>query len=315
MAIRGGPGRASRQGVRSGAAGGVARQGPRQFWRRPVNLWHESFYACVAERAPPGFDILTEVSLSRQPRRVDLLVLRRKHEPDRDDEAGILRGLWRHMRDVTLVEFKSPTRGLRRSDLLRLFGYGLQYHEQNMDRCGHRSKLGLALVIPGPSRALAGDLAAMDCRLQFMGNGYARVHGFVYDTIIVFTNEVSQSEQDDFLRIFSQHPVQTVQARHWLEQWLTEKSTMPSASKQAGHDEILAKLIRSMPLEERLAGLRAEERLAGLDLADMFLALPVEMLRGFSDEYIATLPANARQTIRKRLRHARSPRRRTRRAH
>ena len=54
--------------------------------------------------------------------------------------------------------------------------------------------------------------------------------------------------------------------------------------------------------EQRLAGLDADQRLAGLDEAHAVLALPVAALRGLSDQYIATLPADVRRKIKNKLR-------------
>jgi hypothetical protein len=260
--------------------------------KQQVNLWHESFYQCITARAPSSFDVQTEVLLSLRPRRADLLLLRRKGEPRRDAEARILRGLWPRLGDATLVEFKSPKRGLRRSELLRLLAYGLQYHEQNLDTCPHRSGLTLVLVTPCRNSALDADLAAMDCHLQPLGNGYAAMVGFTYTTYVVFTDDVSEAEQDDFLRIFSRHPVQTFEARHWLEDWITEKQMTPDIRQQEGYEELLEKLVTRFPLEDLLRPFKPEE---------LVLALPVEVLLGFSEEYLRTLPPDVQQAIRQRL--------------
>jgi hypothetical protein len=53
--------------------------------------------------------------------------------------------------------------------------------------------------------------------------------------------------------------------------------------------------------EQRLAGLAPEQRLAGLTEAQAVLALPDAMLRGLSNEYLATLPRQTRVAIQRRL--------------
>jgi hypothetical protein len=53
--------------------------------------------------------------------------------------------------------------------------------------------------------------------------------------------------------------------------------------------------------EQRLAGLLPEQRLAGLTEAQAVLALPEAMLRGLSNEYLATLPRHTRAAIQRRL--------------
>jgi hypothetical protein len=277
---------------------------------RQGSLWHESFYECITDRAPPGFEVRSEIPLSLRPRRADLLLLRRRDVPRRDDQARILRGLWARLPRATLVELKSPTRGLRRAELLRLLGYGLQYHEGTWRELAHRSELALVLVVAARNQALADDLAAVDCHLRPLGNGYAEMIGFLYTTYVVFTDEVAEAEQDDFLRIFSHHAVQTPEAFHWLEHWIVEKQAMPNVTEREGYDEMLEKLVRSHPPEkilrlyapeQRLAGLAPEQRLAGLSREQQILALPDELLRGLSEDYIRSLPQDVQQVIRKRL--------------
>src|SRR5437867_1486069 len=51
------------------------------------------------------------------------------------------------------------------------------------------------------------------------------------------------------------------------------------------------------------AGLAPEERLAGLTPEQAILALPDEILRGLSPEFISKLPAHVQVEIRKRLSH------------
>jgi hypothetical protein len=269
--------------------------------KRQVSLWHESFYECVMDRAPPSFEVQAEVLLSLRPRRADLLLLRRKGEPRRDDQARILRGLWPRLSDATLVEFKSPSRGLRRSELIGLLSYGLQYHQGNLDTCPHRSGLTLVLVVPCANPALDADLAAIDCHLMPLGDGYAEVVGFTYTTYVVFADDVAEAEHDDFLRIFSHHPVRTLEARHWLEHWIVEKQAMPDARQQEGYDEMLEKFVKAVPLEDILRHVEPEDILRHVKIEDILPALPVEVLRGFSEDYLRSLPPHVQQMIRQRL--------------
>jgi hypothetical protein len=41
--------------------------------------------------------------------------------------------------------------------------------------------------------------------LAWLGGGYGRIDGGVYTVFLVITDEVSDEERDDFLRIFSHH--------------------------------------------------------------------------------------------------------------
>ena len=89
-------------------------------------------------------------------------------------------------------------------------------------------------------------------------------------------------------------------------------------------DKALARLVKRLPPEQRLAGLAPEQRLAGLapeqrlaglapeqrlaglTEAQAVLALPDAMLRALSNEheYLATLPEETRAAIRRRIQGA-----------
>ena len=89
---------------------------------RRTGLWHEGFYELLHERGAKGFEQLVEHMLSKRPRRADMLLIRRAGT----DATGarVLRGLWPLLGEVTLLEVKSPSRGFRRGDLLRVVSYG-----------------------------------------------------------------------------------------------------------------------------------------------------------------------------------------------
>jgi hypothetical protein len=219
----------------------------------------------MTERMPPGIDLTAEHLLSMRPRRADLLLLRRSGEPRRDEEARLLRGLWPRLSKATLIELKSAARGFRRSEFLRLCSYGLQYHEHNLDELPHASALTLVLVMPSLNQAFTDELALLRCSLQPLGGGYAEVVGFPYAIYVVCTDEVSETEDDDFLRIHSHHRLRTDEARRFLETFMLRKqSAMPEITEREDYQEMLSKLLSSLPAEERLAGLPARERLAGL---------------------------------------------------
>jgi hypothetical protein len=80
-------------------------------------------------------------------------------------------------------------------------------------------------------------------------------------------------------------------------------------------DQMLAEvpanqLLEHLSVQERLAGIPAEQRLAGipadqlvtrLSPEERILSLPDDALRGFSPDYVATLPAHVRDAIRARV--------------
>lgn len=146
--------------------------------------WHVAFAALIAERAPPGIEVRTEVQLTSEPQRADLLLLRRAGSARRDVEALTLRGLWPLLAGDSLVEFKSLSRPFRRGDLVRLFGYASQYHAINIERL-RPADLTLVLVVPSITVTLRAELEWMSFALTELGKGYAQVSGNVYSTYIV----------------------------------------------------------------------------------------------------------------------------------
>ncbi|WP_437321169.1 hypothetical protein [Sorangium sp. So ce385] len=172
-----------------------------------------------------------------------------------------------------------------------------------IDRLSSYRELTLVLVVASITRTLVRELDEMDWTLARLGGGYGRIDGAVYTTYLVVTDEVAEAEQDDFLRIFSHRPVLGPEARQWLRQWVrpAKEGTMQDVEEMEGDDEMLQELLDSLPIERRLAGLTLEQRLAGLPPAYQLLALSDEVLHGFPDEYLRSLPAEVQDAIRRRI--------------
>jgi hypothetical protein len=302
------------------------------------DLWHLGFARLVKQRGPPTTEVRVEVPLSDEPQRADL-ILRRLDVPPRDHEARVLRGFWPYFARDTVLEYKSPVRGFRRTDLMRLASYGAQHHVLEHERLASPSDLTLALVIPNRNTFFNDEIARMGWRLTLLGGGYARIDGGVYTVYVAFTDEVAQEEHDDFLRIFSHLECETDDAVWWWQQWTAEDTTMQDMEKLEGYDEMVKKFVGRLTPEQRLAGLAPEQRLAGLapeqrlaglapeqrlaglapeqrlaglapeqrlaGLAPehLLLALTDDALRAFSGDYLRTLPPDVQEAIRKRIGH------------
>ncbi len=327
--------------------------------KRAVTLWHDIFASLMIERAPEGFEVRSEVKLVPQSARVDLLLLRRvkagvsdqahksqqrEPSPAPTPRSPIMRGLWPRLPLVSIVEYKSPSRGVRRDDLLRLVEYGTRYMAANRKHLPKRRDLGLVLVAPRDSDGLQRDLDYLGWRLRRLGNGYATLEDAWYTGFVGFTDEICEAEHDDFLRIFSNTPLQTHDVANWLRYWMTEKHDMRDIRHREGFDSISDKFLDMFTPEERLSGLAPEQRLAGLApeqrlaglapqerlaglapeqrlaglapeqrLTDLspeqsVLALPVQVLRALSEEYIASLPDEVQSEVRARLADANTAR-------
>ena len=265
------------------------------------DLWHLGFARLVRQRAPRGFVVRPEVPLSDEPQRADILLIRREALAAPDDDADLLRALWPHLRKDTVLEFKSPVRGFRRTDLKRLVSYGAQYHVLEDERLVSPSDLTLALVIPSRNAALDAEIARMGWRLTLLGGGYGRIDGGVYTVFLVLTDEVSDAERDDFLRIFSHNECQTNAAAWWWQQWQAEDTNMQNVEEMEGYEEMVRKFASGLTPEQRFAGLTPEQRLAGLAPEQLLLAMPDDHLRALPDGYLRSLPADVQDAIRKRI--------------
>jgi hypothetical protein len=260
----------------------------------PATAWHPPFYSLVTADAPPSIEIRTEIVLSQQPRRADLLLLQRKDVPRCDDEARVLRGLWPLLGPVTLAEFKGPNSNYRSHDLLRLVGYGIQYNELNMQALAGPTGLTLALLTPAETPSLRASIAYMGWRLERLGHGYARIEGAWYTTFVAFIDEVCEAERDDHLRMFSRHQEKPIEARRWFNAHCLRMGIMENLRELEGYDDLVELMLSALTPEERLAGLRPEEvlhhykpeeRLAGLQPAERLAGLqPAERLAGLQPE-------------------------------
>jgi hypothetical protein len=257
--------------------------------------WHLPFVALIAERAPPGFVVQIEERLGREPQRADLLLRRvAKQMPQR---ARVLRRLWAWLGMDTIAEFKSLARPFRRGDLLRLWGYGAQYHARHVQRL-RPEDLTLVLIVPQMTRTLREEVAWLKCSMEDLGGGYRRVQGAVYFVYIVIIDAVAESERDAFLALFGNQPMDHDEARWWMEQFMMQDKTR--IERLEGHDAMVSRLLDMATAKQRLMGLTAQQRLDGLAPEQILLALPEQVLRGLSSEYLSTLPPALSRRIRRR---------------
>ena len=273
------------------------------------DLWHLAFANLIQDRAPPGFDIQTEVRLTIEPQRADMLLLRRVGAAREDEKARVLRTLWPLLGLVTVLEYKSPVAGsFRPGDLIRLWNYGAVYDAGHLKELPNPSDLTLTLVIPSLTPTLTQEIARMGWTFTPLGGGYGRIDGAVYALYVVATDQVSQADHDTFLELFSRHKAKPGEATRWLNEWLKETAmTQQNIRDMEGYEELYLKAIPAerrlagLDPEERLAGLDPEERLAGLDREQQALALPVEILRVLPEAYILSLAPETQEKIRQRL--------------
>jgi hypothetical protein len=260
-------------------------------------VWHVLFAALLRERRAPGFDVHAEVALSTEPQRADLLLLRQR-APTPPGEGAVLRGLWPRLGSDSLVEFKSPTRPLRRGDLIRLLGYGAQYHAREVARLERRA-LSLVLIVPTLSPTLGDELARLGWRLGRGRGGYAPVEGGPYPSWLVRLDEVGASEGDAVLEPFVRATLTQLRgpARAWWVDHLhgpAVEGLMQELSELEGYDELVAALlspqaVRNLPpsMQAHILALLSPESVAAGLTAEQLAALPAEKLAALPAEKLA----------------------------
>ncbi|MBI5515725.1 MAG: hypothetical protein HY909_18225 [Deltaproteobacteria bacterium] len=327
--------------------------------------WHPVFTALLEQFRPRWVKVTAEVSLAREPLRVDdVIELRAEIPRDPSDHGGTLRGLWRSLRRVGLLEVKSLTRPLRRGDLARLLAYGYLWLVPRLRRRARSfaeepakavepevvgtsegesvsddeaslrpEDLTLLLAVPSLTKVLHEELEAFGWRLPSSTDGYHVMAAGPLTLVVLDLTHIAEAEDDDRLRYFGTEALRTLEGHLWVRQttW-SGRVPMIELKSLEGYDEMLKKIVEGLPPEvrvsglrpaERLAGLRAgdeamrelveglspevrvsglspAERLAGLGPAEVLLTLPAEVLRGLSEEYLKTLPAELQARVRAR---------------
>jgi len=246
--------------------------------------WHPVFVLLLEQLLPTDvWRVVAEYVLTREPRRIDAVIIRRVGVRS-DWHADYLRSVLDNLRDHNVVHFKGATDELEAADALRVVETAVvwpQAHEHL-----------LYAVSP----------ACLDDR-QPRARGFDdRERELFYHLAQVIARLASDPK---WKAIMKDAALVEASAEATIKDLIAK---LPAAWRLAGlkPDEVLAHfepetVLAHFEPETVLAHFEPEERLAGLDPAHAVLALPVEVLRGLSPEYIATLPDDVRATVRARL--------------
>jgi len=244
--------------------------------------WHPMLILLLEMLLPPDqWQVVAEYALTREPRRIDAVIVRRVDE--RDWHPEYLRSLLDDLLPHNLVHFKGATDDLERTDAPQLLSYAYQY----MALEGLQSPADISLRVVAPTRTprFLAQLEALDGVLvetAERGVHVGRVQGFalrVVETSVAWPNPgehllyaVSPAclqqpgvpgALDDTERALYYRLVQGISQLADDPRW---KAIMKDAkiAKDAA-DKALRDLLASLPPEVRLAGLDPQVRLAGLD--------------------------------------------------
>ncbi len=276
--------------------------------------WHPPFTGLLQERAPRWAKVTPEVQLTTEPLRVDdVIELRADHPRDPNDVGTTLRGMWRFVVEVALLEYKSVVWPTQRGDLYRLYAYGMLTLSTRARRTGGDERareerlaaheVTLLMAVPSINGALREELDDLGLTLAPSPDGYHFIDRAMLPLVIVDLGAVAEREDDDLLRIFAGLPLRDIETKQWLSEHQGKRGDIMSTHATPdlyGYDELVRRSLRNYTPEQRLEGLAPEERLAGLAPDHIALALPAEVLRALSDDYIATLPAEVQREVRAR---------------
>ena len=288
--------------------------------------WHPPFTGLLQERCPRWARVTAEVQLTSEPLRVDDVIEVWADRPyDPRDVGGTLRGMWRYVVVVALLEYKSVVWPFQRGDLYRLFAYGMlwlsarQRRERRSD--GSRDErlaaheLTLLLAVPSINDALRDELDELGLALPASDDGYFVVASSPLPLVIIDLGAVAEREDDDLLRAFAGKSARTLATQQWMRQHQNSRSDAMSTRATPdleGYKDFVAFMLDGLTPEERLMGLAPEERLMGLAPEErlmglapehIVLALPDAALNALSSEYIATLADDVQAKVRARRGH------------
>lgn len=239
--------------------------------------------------------------LSDEPPRVDYLLLRKVGPEAEDGSAQTLRRLWALLPLVSLVEYKSPGRPYRAGNLDRLWGYVHLYHAGDGTRPARREHLCAVLIVPGRTPSLNDDVKSMGLSWEALGDGYWRVAGGLFVLYVVEIDVAAPAEGDDLLHSLGNGKLLTPEARWFWMELVGSKEAGMSMQDMEGYDELMLKLLDTLPPEQVLSHYAPEQRLAGLDRDHQALALPIEVLRLLPETYLRSLSPDVQEEIRRRL--------------
>ncbi len=141
---------------------------------------------------------------------------------------------------------------------------------------------------------------------------------------VVELDVAGRAEHDDLLYALGSGKITTMETRRFFAELIGSKEAGMSVQDMEGldditremldivmmlpHDKVAEKLsiaerLAGLAPEQRLAGLAPEQRLADLDRDHQALALPIELLRQLSNDYLRTLSPEVQAELRRRLGH------------
>jgi hypothetical protein len=260
---------------------------------KPRRAWHVLMAFLLAERKPSGFELFSEIPLSKEPIRMDYLLLRRTRATDAvEQKPAVFRSLWEHLPQETILEFKSASRPASSGDLDKLLAYGHLRKSNEHKHLHSYEQLALVMVVHHLTPTLRKELSQLGFPLLTLCKGYYYLQG-TFRLFVIELAVVAHEEMDSILAVFDP----TVEPSRLGQQWMFthvagELETM-SMEQMEDFDEILdrlterflPRLLPKLTTPQRLAGLAPAERMAGLTPEERLAGMPPEeRLAGLAPE-------------------------------
>jgi len=191
-----------------------------------------------------------------------------------------------------------------------MLSWAASNHTAAAERVQRRGGTTPVLIVPARTPTLLLDAEEQGLTWVDRGGGYWSVTGGKFALYVVEIDVVGPAEGDDLLHSLGHGQVVTPEVRRFWAELVGSKEAGMSMQDMEGYDELMKKLLDSLPPEQRLAGLAPEQRLAGLapeqrlaglDRDHEALALSVELLRLLPDDYFRSLPLEVEAELRRRL--------------
>ena len=159
--------------------------------------WHLLAAAFIDERRPRSVQLEADVTLTVEPQRADLLLIRKTDGPI-DDARAFFR-LWSLMGPTALVEYKSRSRPARPGVWSQLFGYAHLYTQGRRNQVTCADKLSLFLMVHDITPTLRQDAAWMGLEIGPSEGAYTPVRGYPFPTWIVNLNQLADEEGEPLI--------------------------------------------------------------------------------------------------------------------
>jgi hypothetical protein len=295
--------------------------------------WHPLLVTLLRRLLPvDGFDVQGEFSLTREPLRLDVVVLRKLR--DARPLFPLFPALLDDLTPHTLISFKGPTDVLEADDAAMLQVYAALYLV--VAQVDSPRDVTLRLVAPTLTPRFKGRFLELGGQLSYQGQGLSTGSLGPFALRVIETERIYEQEHEHLWFAFSpslvqrHRPPEFEQDERFLYQFLYQQVAQFRAKgdplmykdidlAKVSIEEALALMMNEMPPEirlaglapeqrlaglapeQRLAGLAPEQRLAGLTEDQAVLALPTETLRKLPAAFVQTLTPDTQAAIAARL--------------